>query len=138
MAWGFTDVAHTGEEIVSLFAAIPEFGHAFQEAAGQVGEEFGSMTWCRPASSIACHSVRQRPTDRALLSRPDSFSNCVNGFKDSDWSTAPELVSDARFYLGPDISRSGNIGVSEAWSEVGDAAWNPELQRDVLARCAAA
>src|SRR5258707_467330 len=39
MAWGFTDVAHTGEEIASLFASHPELGQDFKEAAGQVGEE---------------------------------------------------------------------------------------------------
>src|SRR5262245_55372739 len=39
MAWGFTDVAHTGDEIATLFARHPELGHVFQEVTSQVGEE---------------------------------------------------------------------------------------------------
>ena len=132
MAWGFADVAHTGEEVVSLFAGHPKLGHAFQEAAGHGGEELwvddlvsAGLLYRVSFGPPTAYRSRFAESTRLLLKLRQRF-------KDSDWSTAPELVSDARFYLGPRHFPVREIGVSEAWSEVGDSAWNSELQRQVF------
>lgn len=132
MAWGFADVTHTGEEIVSLFGGDERLGHTFREAAGPGGEELWiddlvaagllyRVSFGPPAS------YRSRFAESTRL-----FLRLRQRFKNDDWSTAPELVSDARFYLEPRHFPVRNIRPSDAWSDVAEAAWSPTLQRRIF------
>lgn len=132
MAWGFADVTHTGEEVVTLFSGDERLGHAFQEAAGPGGEELWvddlvaagllyRVSFGPPAS------YRSRFAESTRL-----FLRLRQRFRNDDWSTAPELVSDARFYLGPRHFPVRNIRPPEAWRDLAETAWSPALQRSVF------
>lgn len=132
MAWGFVDVIHTGEEIATLFGNHPELGQHFREAAEQAGEELwiddlvsAGLLFRVSFGPPSTYRSRFAESTRLLL-------RLRQRFRHDDWATAPELVSDARFYLGPRHFPVRNVEVPAAWRSLAASAWNPELQRDVF------
>jgi hypothetical protein len=132
MEWGFIDVSHTGDEIVDLFASHPTLGTVFRELAGPSEEtlwvdDLVSAGLLFRVSFGPPSTYRSRFAESARL-----LVKLRQRFREDDWSTAPELVSDARFYLGPRRFPVRNIDLAETWLTLSPFTWRPELQHDVL------
>lgn len=131
LEWGFLDVAHTCDEIVDLFANDPEWGVAFQELANGSEELFVDNL----AECCLLHRVSE-DTPRTYRSR---FAESIRlmarlkqRFKDTDWSHAPELVSQVKLHLAPRRFPIRDQSVDQVWHSVSSSAWMHTLQRKVL------
>mgnify|MGYP003382069800 CR=1 FL=1 len=132
MEWGFTDVTHTGEEIADLFARHPTHGDAFRDLTAAEGEAL----WIDDLVSAGLlYRVSFGPPSKYRSRFAESARLLVKlrqRFRRDDWSVAPELVADARFYLGPRRFPVREIDGAAAWESLSPLAWRPELQRLVL------
>ncbi|HRQ58634.1 MAG TPA: protein DpdJ [Azoarcus taiwanensis] len=132
MEWGFTDVSHTRDEVVNLFASHPTLGTAFRDLAVPSGEGL----WVDDLVSAGLLyrvSFGPPPTYRSRFAESARLLvKLRQRFRDNDWSTAPELVSDVRFHLGPRRFPVRNIDSAAAWQSLSSLSWRPELQRAVL------
>jgi hypothetical protein len=131
LEWGFLDVSHTCDEIVDLFANDPEWGVAFQELANGSEELFVDNL----AECCLLHRVSE-DTPRTYRSR---FAESIRlmarlkqRFKDTDWSHAPELVSQVKLHLAPRRFPIRDQSVDQVWYSVSSSAWMHTLQRKVL------
>lgn len=129
MEWGFFDVSHTSDEVVNLFGSHPTLGVAFRDLAGYGAEtlwidDLVSAGLLYRVSFGPPSTYRSRFAESARL-----LVKLRQRFRDDDWSTAPELVSDARFYLGPRRFPVRNVDSAAAWKALSPLAWRPELQR---------
>ena len=132
MEWGFSDVSHTDDEIVELFTCHPRLGEAFREAAGPGGEtlwvdDLVSMGLLYRVSFGPPRIYRSRFAESARL-----LVKLRQRFSEKDWSTAPELVSDARYFLGPRRFPVRNIDEASVWETLSSLASQPVLQRAAL------
>jgi hypothetical protein len=132
MEWGFTDVTHTSQEIAGLFTQHPGLGGAFDEVARKGGAEL----WI---DNLVTAGLLYRVSFGPPLTYRSRFAESVRllvklrqRFRDDDWSTAPELVSDARFYLGPRRFPVRDIDAASVWDSLSPLAWLPDVQRTVL------
>ena len=132
MEWGFSDVSHTDDEIVDLFARHPELGQAFRDEAGPGGEalwvdDLVSTGLLYRVSFGPPRIYRSRFAESARL-----LVKLRQRFSEKDWSTAPELVSDVRYFLGPRRFPVRNIDTATVWEALSSSASKPELQRAAL------
>ncbi|GAB3647294.1 protein DpdJ [Ramlibacter alkalitolerans] len=132
MEWGFIDVSHTSDELVSLFVSHPTLGGEFRELAGPVGEALwvddlvsAGLLYRISFGPPATYRSRFAESARLLLKLRQRF-------REDDWATAPELVSDARFHLGPRRFPVRNIDSAAAWLSLSNFSWHQDLQRKVL------
>lgn len=137
MEWGFFDLSHTGDEIAELFGSDPALGEDFRMQC----ESLSAALWI---DNLASAGLLYRVAFGPPLTYRSRFAESVRllvklrqRFKTDDWSTAPELVSDVRFHLGPRRFPVRDIDSARAWDMLGDIAWMHDLQRKVLeALCA--
>lgn len=132
MEWGFVDVSHTGPEVADLFANHVSLGAPFEELAGG-GRELLFVDDLAAAGLL--YRVAFGPPTRYRSRFAESARLLVRlrqRFKPDDWNTAPELVSDARFFLGPRRFPVRDIDSATAWQSLQAVAWSGELQRTVL------
>ena len=132
MEWGFNEVAHTADEIVELFASHVTLGDEFRNAV-PYGEErlwvddlvSSGLLYRVSFGSPSVYRSRFAESARLLVRLRQRFS-------DDDWASAPELVSDVRFHLGPRRFPVRETDAATTWSALSAVAWQIDLQRAVL------
>jgi hypothetical protein len=132
MEWGFLDVSHTAPEIVALFGDHLTLGQPFRALAGSGGEFLlvddlaaAGLLFRLSFGPPARYRSRFAETCRLLV-------RLRQRFKPDDWASAPELVSDIRFHLGPRRFPVRDIDASKAWQVLKEVSWRGELQCGVL------
>jgi hypothetical protein len=132
MEWGFFDVAHTGDEVASLFSNHPELGCEYRELENTSD---AALLVDDLAADGLLYKVDPGPPARYRSRFAESARLLIRlrqRFRVDDWSSAPELVSDARFHLGPRRFPVRNIDPDSAWESIRSSAWIPALQRRVI------
>ena len=133
MEWGFFDVTHTELEIVQLFENHPTRGEDFRSLIGNFG---GALFIDDLATAGLIYRIRIGDPSIYRSRFAESVRLMVRlrqRFTEDDWDTAPELVSDARFFLAPRRFPVRKTDFLEVWNAVGALTWHDEIQRQVLA-----
>jgi hypothetical protein len=132
MEWGFVDVGHTADEVANLFRDHPQLGCEFRQLAEDSDADLlvddlaaDGLLYKIDAGPPARYRSRFAESARLLI-------RLRQRFKAADWSSAPELVSDARFHLGPRRFPVRDIDSETAWEAVRSSAWSSDIQRRVM------
>lgn len=132
MEWGFTNVAHTAEEIVALFTSDVTLDEMFrstvpydEEALWIDGLVSSGLLQRVSFGPPAAYRSRFAESVRLLVNLRQRFSA-------NDWASAPELVSDVRFHLGPRRFPVRATGFDAAWTDLSGLAWSKSVQEPVL------
>lgn len=132
MEWGFYDVSSTEAEIVQLFETDPYWGPKFQALiqTGGTGLFIDDL-----ATAGLLYRIPVAPHGRYRSRFAESIRLMVKlrqRFKETDWDTARELVSDARFYLKDRRFPVRDVSFDKAWSHLSPLAWQSNIQKRVL------
>jgi hypothetical protein len=132
MEWGFYDVSHSEAEIIQLFEEDPSWGPKFQDLTRGGGASLfvddlvtAGLLYRIPVGQHGGYRSRFAESIRLMV-------RLRQRFKDSDWDTARELVSDARFFLKERRFPVRDVTFEKAWTELVPLTWHSSIQKCVL------
>lgn len=132
MEWGFYDVSHTESEIIQLFESDPVWGPKFQDSfRGSSASLFiddlvtAGLLYRIPFGTNGGYRSRFSESIRLIV-------RLRQRFKETDWDTARELVSDARFFLKDRRFPVRNVTYEQVWTQLSPLSWVPDTQQKIL------
>ena len=132
MEWGFFDVVHTDVEIIDLFESNIKLSDGFRDL---VGNSSGELFIDDLATAGLLYRIGTGVSSTYRSRFAESMRLMVRlrqRFTDQDWNSAPELVSDARFFLAARRFPVRDVNFSNAWNVLSSVTWQKVVQRKVL------
>lgn len=130
LSWGFYDFAYTVNEAEELF--------------GNFADENLKKAWIELQDEWAFDGLLDEMEHQGLLYRPDEsedsyrtrfaegvrlFARLRQMFKEKDWATGANLVSDIKLHLAPRRYPFRKQTASDCWSDLQPICWNESLQK---------